>query len=100
MSEIIEKTYALIDTLEASDLIKYLVFYRDKLLNNKDILKEIKEIQNESNNEIIIDKKKKLYLNNDYQMYMKYYNELSLIVLRINKKYKEYTSTKEHNCHG
>ena len=29
---------------------------------------------------------------------MEAYNELSLIVLKINKKYAEYTNTKEGHC--
>ena len=96
MSDIVEATYRFLDTLDNSELIKQLTKYKNNLLNNKDILKEIANIKKETNNEIKINKRKELFQNNDYKMYLKYYNELSLIILKINKKYKEYTSTKEH----
>ena len=98
MSDIVEATYNFLDTLDNSELIKNLTKYKNKLLNNKPILKEIANIKKETNNETIISRRKELFANNDYKMYMKYYNELSLIILKINKKYQEYTSTREHNC--
>lgn len=98
MSDIVEATYNFLDTLDNSELIKNLTKYKNNLLNNKDILKEIANIKKEINNETIISKRKALFANNDYKMYMKYYNELSLIILKINKKYQKYTSTREHNC--
>ena len=42
-----------------------------------------------------MDIKKELFSNDDYKEYMKLYNELSMIILRINSKYKEYTNTKK-----
>lgn len=99
MSEVIEKTYKLIDTLEHSSLIKNLTKYKNKLLKNKQVLNKIDNIKKETNKEKLILLRKELYQNNDYKMYMKYYGELSFIVLKINKKYSEYTKTKEHN-HG
>lgn len=98
MSDIVEATYNFLDTLDDSELIKNLTKYKNNLLNNKVILKEISNLKKEMNNETIISKRKELFDNYDYKMYMKYYNELSLIILKINKKYKEYTSTREHNC--
>ena len=98
MGIIIDKTYELLDTLDESDLIINLTIYKNKLLKNKVLLKEIVDLKKETDTDAIIKKRKALFENNDYKMYMKYYNELSLIVLKINKKYKEYTSTKEHNC--
>ena len=41
MSEIIEKTYKLIDALDNSSLIKNLTKYKNKLLKNKQILQKI-----------------------------------------------------------
>ena len=38
MSEIIEKTYNLLDTLDNSDLIKKLTYYKNKLSKNNYIL--------------------------------------------------------------
>ncbi len=93
MSVIVDKTYELLDTLDSSSLIKNLTKYKNKVLNNKELLKEIQETKKETDKDKIIVKRVSLYHNNDYKMYMKYYNELSLIILKINKKYKEYTKT-------
>lgn len=98
MSEIIEKTYKLLDTLDKSDLIKNLTYYKEKLVSNKEVLSLVQKINKENNNETKISLKKKLYDIDDYKNYIKYYNELYYIVLRINKKYSEYTNTKEGNC--
>lgn len=98
MSEIIMATYNLIDTLDKSNLIKKLTKYKEKLMNNQELLKEIESIKQETNTDLIIKKRQALYKNNDYKMYMKYYNELSLIILRINKQYKKYTNTMTHEC--
>lgn len=98
MSPIIEATYNLIDTLDKSNLIKELTKYKEKLMKNKALLKEIASIKKETDNNIIIKKRQALYKNNDYKMYMKYYNELSLFVLRINRQYKKYTNTMTHEC--
>ncbi len=98
MSEIIEKTFELLDTLDESDLIKNLTKHKNKLMKDKTILKKIEEAKKETNNNLLIEKRKDIYNNHDYKMYMQYYNELSFLIMKINKKYKEYTSTKEHNC--
>lgn len=100
MSEVIEKTYKLLDTLDNSSLIKNLTKYKNRLLNNNEVLLKIKNTQKEKDNNKLISLRKELYNNNDYKMYMKYYQELSFIVLKINKKYAEYTNTLEHSCHG
>ena len=98
MSEIIDKTYKLLDTLDNSSLIKNLTKYKNRLLNNNKVLKQIEDIKKEKDTNKLILLRKELYKNNDYKMYMKYYQKLSFIILKINKKYAEYTSTKEHNC--
>ena len=98
MSEIIDKTYKLLDTLDNSSLIKNLTKYKNNLLKNNLVLKQIEDIKKEKDNNKLISLRKELYNNNDYKMYMKYYQELSFIILKINKKYAEYTSTREHNC--
>ena len=99
MSIIIDKTYQLLDTLDNSDLIKNLTKYKNRLLSNKELLKAINDWKSEKDASRLIVGRKNIYENNDYKMYMKYYGELSFIVLKINKKYSEYTNTKEHN-HG
>ena len=100
MGEIINATYNFLDTLDNSSLIKNLTIYKQKLLKDKKVLSLINEIKNEHNPDKLITKRKLLYQDNNYKMYMKYYNELSLIILKINHKYHKYTNTKEHNCHG
>lgn len=99
MSDIIEKTYKLLDTLDNSDLIKDLTYYKSKLSNNEEVLSLVKRINNETNSELKVKLKKELYNNSDYKHYIDSYNELYYIVLRINKKYAEYTNTKEGACH-
>ena len=98
MSPIIEATYNLIDDLEKSNLIKKLTKYKNRLMLNKEVLKAIKDLKKETDTDIIIKKRQALYKNNDYKMYMKYYNELSLLVLQINRQYKKYTNTMTHEC--
>ncbi len=98
--EIVEATYMFLDNLDKSALIKDLTKYKNRLLKNKELLKEIDNLKKETENNIIITKRKEIFGNTDYSNYMKCYNELSLIVLKINKKYQEYTNTKEHNCGG
>ncbi len=100
MSEIINATYEFLDALDNSELINNLTKYKNKAMQNKDLLNKIKDARNETNSDLLITKRKEIYDNDDYKMYMKYYNELSLIVLKINNQYKKYTSTKEHSCHG
>ena len=56
------------------------------------------EILKDFEKKLIENEKKELYNNLDYKRYMECYNELSLIVLKIDKQYKKYTSTKIHNC--
>lgn len=98
MGIIIDKTYELLDTLDKSDLIINLTKYKNILLKNELLLKEIKDLKKETDTDTIIKKRKALFENDDYKMYMKYYNELSLIVLKINRKYHEYTNTTKHHC--
>lgn len=97
MSEIIEKTYDLLDILDNSKLIKDLTLYKNKLLNNKNVLLLINKI-NDSNDDLEkVRLKKELYENDDYKKYMDCYNELSYIVLRINMQYRKYTNTRGNN---
>ena len=97
MSEIIAATYKFLDELDKSDLIKNLTKYKNKLLKDKTILSKINKIRKETNNDKLISLRKELYDNKDYSMYMKYYNELSLIILKTNKQYTIYTNS--HSCH-
>jgi len=98
MSEIIDATYKFLDELDKSKLIENLTKYKNRLLQDKQILSKIKQTKKTTDNSMLIMMRKELYSNKNYQMYMKYYNELSFIILKINKQYKKYTSTREHNC--
>ena len=100
MSEIIEKTYKLLDTLDNSEVIKKLTKYKKILENDVEVLSLVKKINNEEDNLKKIKLKQKLYSNNNYKNYIDAYNELNYIVLKINKKISEYTNTKEGTCHG
>lgn len=98
MSKIIESTYKLLDALDNSEVIKKLTYYKEKLLHDEEVLSLVKKYNQEEDNELKLKIKKELYLNDNYKNYMEAYNELSLIVLQINKKFKEYTNTKECIC--
>ena len=98
MSEIIEKTYKLLDTLDNSEVIKKITHYKNKINQDEAVLSLVKKYNNEENITKKLALKKELYNNDNYKNYMESYNELSLIILKINKKYKEYTNTKEGRC--
>ena len=98
MSEIIEKTYKLLDTLDNSEVIKKLTQYKKIIEQDEAVLSLVKKINNEQNPNTKIELRKKLYSNRDYQNYMDAYNELNLIIMKINKKFSEYTNTKEGKC--
>jgi len=95
MSIIIEKTYELIDNLENSKLVSDLVYYKNKLLLNEKAILLIKKINQTDNNKLKINYKKKLFLIDEYKKYIELYNELHMIIFKINRKYFEYTNTKE-----
>jgi len=95
MSEIINATYKLLDTLDNSEVIKKITQYKKVLEQDKDVLSLVKKINNELDNSKKIELRKQLYNNDNYKNYMKYYNELYYIILKINQKYKQYTNTKE-----
>ena len=99
MGEIINATYKFLDALDNSNIVKNLTKYKQLLLKDEKTLSLIETIKKEKETTLLINKRKELYENNNYKMYMKYYNELSLIILRINHKYRIYTNTLEHNCH-
>ena len=98
MSEIIEKTYKLLDTLDNSEVIKKLTQYKQKISQDEEVLSLVKRINEEDNHTKKVELKKELYQNKDSKNYMDAYNELFYIVLKINKKYAEYTNTKEGIC--
>lgn len=98
MSDIISKTYDLLDALDASELIKKLTTAKVNLNQKKSILLLIENYQREYNIEKKIKIKQELFKDKDYKDYTDSYNELSSIILRINKQYQKYTDVKEHKC--
>lgn len=100
MSEIIEKTYKLLDALDNSEVIKNITKYKVVLQQDEEVLSLVKKINNELDDNKKIELRKKLYSNINYQNYMNSYNELNLIVLKINKKFSEYTNTKGCSYNG
>ena len=89
MDEVIRKTYEFIDYLDNSQLIYDLVKYRDLCLMDNNLLELIKRA-NEGSNKDFITYKKKILNNSNYLNYIRAYNELKLIVNKINSKYNLY----------
>lgn len=97
MDNIIEKTKNLIYILDNSELISNLDYYKKRVLLNKDLLELINKYNNSNDDYEKVSLKKEIYKDNNYTEYMKYYNELFFYILKINKKFREYTSLK--GCH-
>ena len=91
MHKVIEKTFELIDVIDDSEMIKSLEKYKKQVLENK----EIQELLNLGNNTSIeyekLEIKKKLYEFPEYKGYMKYYDELMFLVMKINQGFKKFT---------
>lgn len=100
MSDIIKATYDLLDALDESTTIKNLTKYKNRLLKNEEILSKIEKTKSIKDSTELIKARKELFEFEDYKNYMKYYNELNLIVLKINKEYAKYTDTTGDTCHG
>lgn len=98
MDNIIASTYNFLDALDNSEMIKNLTISKKYLESNNYILSLVKEYNKELSPEDKLKIKKELYLNNYYKIYMDCYNELSFLILKINKQYKKYTNTKNHLC--
>lgn len=96
MHEIIEATYELIDEFEKSNLIKELTYYKNKVLNNKELCNLIITGKNTCDKYLIMDIKRKLYNNQDYKNYIHNYNQLFYIIMSINNRYKKILNDK--NC--
>lgn len=91
MDNIINKTKKLIQVLDSSDLIKNLDYYKNKIISNKEIINLINRYNNSNDNYEKISLKEEIYKYEDYNLYMKYYNELFYYVLKINNNFKKYT---------
>ena len=96
MDNVILKTKKLIEGFEASELIKSLDYYKNKVIKNKEIMNLINKYNNSNDEYEKISIKKDIYKFNDYNLYMKYYNELFYYVLTINNKFRNFTN--ERGC--
>ena len=97
MDNVIEKTKILIGVFEDSDLIKKLKYYKDLVIDNKELLDMIKKYNSSIEDYEKISLKKKINSYNEYTEYMKYYNELFYYVMDINKRFRMYTDVR--GCH-
>ena len=91
MHKIMEKTFELIDMLDDSEIIKELEKYKRQVLENKEIQELLKVGNNTSIEYEQLEIKKKLYEYPEYRGYMKYYDELMLLVMKINQGFKKFT---------
>ena len=87
--DIINKTYELIDVLDNSFLIKELIFYKDKIINNKELGNLIDKGNRELDDYVLMSIKRELYKYEEYRKYQELYNELNFIVMEINSRYKK-----------
>lgn len=94
MDNVIEKTKELINTLDNSELMSHLDYYKKRVLLNKDLLELIDRYNTSNDNYEKLSLKQEIYKDDNYKEYMKYYNELFFYILKINKKFREYTSSK------
>ena len=91
MHKIMEKTFELIDMLDDSEIIKELEKYKRQVLENKEI-QELLKVGNSTSIEYEqLEIKKKLYEYPEYRGYMKYYDELMFLVMKINQGLKKFT---------
>lgn len=95
MDNVINKTKNLIEALESSELIKKLDYYKNRVTSNDDIMNLINRYNNSNDDYEKMDIKRKVYKYEDYELYMKYYNELFYYVLDINNRFRVYTNGKE-----
>ena len=91
MHKIMEKTFELIDVIDDSEMMKELEKYKRQILENKEIQELLKVGNNTSIEYEKLEIKKKLYEYLEYREYMKYYDELMLLVMKINQEFKKFT---------
>ena len=86
--DIMNKTYELIDVLDDSSLIRDLIFYKNKILENKELCELIDKGNKEEDKYVLMAIKQELYGYLEYKKYMELYNELKYIIMDINSRYK------------
>ena len=95
----VEGAKVFIRELEDSKLIKELIYYRDRVKSNKEIMDLLSIIHKEEDDNMLIYYRKKIYSYYDYREYMIRYNELSMIVGSINKMFRELMDEKVGGCY-
>ena len=93
MHKIMEKTFELIDVIDDSEMMKELEEYKSQVLENKEIQELLKVGNNTSIEYEQLEIKKKLYEYPEYRGYMKYYDELMFLVMKINQEFKKFTNS-------
>ena len=96
MDNVILKTERLIEVFEASELIKNLGYYKNRVSKNNEIMNMINKYNNSNDEYERMAIKKDIYKYSDYGLYMKYYNELFYYVMKINAMFRNYTN--ERGC--
>ncbi len=86
--DIINKTYELIDELDSSSLIKDLICYKNKILENRELCELINKGNKEKDEYVLMSIKRDLYKYEEYKRYNELYSELKFIVMDINSRYK------------
>ena len=86
--DIMNKTYELIDLLDDSSLMKDLIYYKNKILDNKELCELIEKGNKEDDKYVLMSIRKELYKYLEYRKYMELYNELNFIIMDINSRYK------------
>ncbi len=94
----VEGAKVFIRELEDSKLIEELIYYRDRVKSNKEIMDLLSIIHKEEDDNMLIYYRKKIYSYDDYREYMIRYNELSMIVGSINKMFRELMDEKVGGC--
>ena len=96
MDKVILKTKKLIEVIDSSELIKNLNYYKNKVVINEEIMVLINKYNNSNDDYEKISLKERIYKYEDYNLYMKYYNELFYYVLKINNMFRKFTD--ERGC--
>ena len=86
--DIINKTYELIDELDSSSLIKDLIYYKNKILENRELCELINKGNKEKDDYILMSIKRDLYKYEEYKIYNELYSKRKVIVMDINSRYK------------
>ena len=98
MDNVIDKTKKLIQVVDSSELIKNLDYYKNKVILNSEIMNLIDKYNKSNDDYERVFLKERIYKYEDYELYMKYYNELFYYVLKINNIFRKFTD--ERGCNN